>query len=139
MKRVNYSLMNFLNAINTITTNHSLFRKIPIDKLHIQVSMKLFLHRLKISDEIWLKIQIRTPPKNDIYKLEWKSVYSKSWFDLDFDCIENNFKKRELELYKRNFRHYVAEKSDSKALIFPLPIGHSNKPIPIELHMNALH
>ena len=63
MKRVNYSLMNFLNAINTITTNHSLFRKIPIDKLHIQVSMKLFLHRLKISDEIWLKIQIQTLPK----------------------------------------------------------------------------
>ena len=89
--------MNFLNTVKIVIMKHSIFRKLSRKILNVQVIDKVFLHRLNISDAILLNIQRKKSPKQKFtHTFEGKSVENKSWFNLNFDWVGNNFTTRGL-------------------------------------------
>ena len=72
-----------------------------------------------------------------MYKFEVKYYENESYFDIDFDWIENNFNTREQYFYKRLLKTYVSRKSDTEAPIISFLIGSSKNSTQPKFHPHA--
>ena len=72
----------------------------------IEILAKVFSQMISI-EQISIKQAKQYSKPEDIYKFEGKSVDNQSWFKLGFHWIEDNFKTKKPELFKRLLHLYV--------------------------------
>ena len=73
-----------------------------------------------------LKFIAANKNKNEAkFKFQRQCARSQRWFDIDFDCIEVNFRTRETDFYKKLFQIHDNTQDANSFKLFQVPIGNS--------------
>ena len=73
----------------------------------------------------------------DNFKFQVQSVRSQRWFDLDFDCIKENFSTRDSDFYKKTFQRHDETQGTNAFKMFVFPIGNAKNVKEIRFHIDV--